>query len=412
MNMVEKSMFRVLWLTENYYPSRGGMAESCDRIVHSLRQSGVSIDVAHFTDRAEKLKVETKKNGRYIACPIGNDPAHAMNCLWNLVAADRSREGLTHVVAFGGVLPMLAGPVYSAWLGVPLVTLIRGNDFDVGVFTPRRKDILRDAIERAARVCVVSRDKAEKITALYPFTQPVWIANGIDLSGWQPLPSHLSRAQSWKRDQVEEGRRVLGLFGQIKQKKGGLFFLETLLRSGHASRFHMLLVGELEEEILQWLDAHACEIAYSLYPFTDRYDLLSYYPACDLVVMPSFYDGLPNVVLEAASLSVPLLASTAGGMGDVLADGRHGFLFYPGDRHQCRRAIERAAAATDEELKRLGAECRSLVAGTLTHSLEAERYIEVLLDARRRTEAVRLPEGRADRNQLDDMTRHLTGEPI
>jgi glycosyltransferase involved in cell wall biosynthesis len=289
-------------------------------------------------------------------------------------------------VAFGGTVPLLAGPVYAAWLDVPLVTLLRGNDFDAGIFTPRRRDILGEAIERAARVCVVSRDKADKIAALYPYVRTDWIANGIDLSAWEPLPSHLSRAARWRQENVAPSRRVLGMFGHIKQKKGGLFFLEALLRSGRACRFHLLFVGELEEEVMQFLNSHEGEIAYSLYPFIDRYELLSYYPACDLVVMPSYYDGLPNVLLEAAGLGVPLMASTAGGMGDVLVDSRHGFLFYPGDYHECRRAIERASVATDEELKRLGGECRAMVEQTLGHRREAERYVEVLLDTSRQAE--------------------------
>src|SRR5688572_5060859 len=120
---------RVLWLTENYYPSRGGMAQSCDRIVHALRGAGVLVDLVHFTQRSQQITVETKRHGRYLACPPGADAAHALNRLWNVLAADPARRQVTHVVAFGGTLPLLAAPIYAAWLGVPLITLLRGNDF-------------------------------------------------------------------------------------------------------------------------------------------------------------------------------------------------------------------------------------------------------------------------------------------
>ena len=43
---------RVLWLTGHYPPSRGGMAQSCDRIVRGLRAAGAEVDVAHLTRRA------------------------------------------------------------------------------------------------------------------------------------------------------------------------------------------------------------------------------------------------------------------------------------------------------------------------------------------------------------------------
>ena len=380
----EVDSLRLLWLTENYHPARGGMAQSCDRIVDSLRKSAVTIDVVHFSQRAAELKVEQKSRGKLILSPPGTDPSHAMNCVWNVVSADSNDT--THVVAFGGVLPLIAGPVYAAWLGVPLITMIRGNDFDTAVFTPRRAEVLREALRRSARVTVVSRDKASKINALFPEIYPLWIPNGINLDLWEPLPSQLQRAERWRRDTVEPGRRVLGMFGHIKQKKGGLILLQALLGSGCADRFHLLFIGELDEEITNWLADHKDSVNSSIYPFADRYELLSYYPACDFVVIASLYDGLPNVLLEAAALRVPLLASTAGGMADVLEDGSHGFLFQPGNLHDCRNAVMRAAEVSADELERMGSQCRALVQSRLTHEMETERYLSLFRDTLRRPE--------------------------
>lgn len=374
---------RAIWLTENYFPSRGGMAQSCDRIVHSLRELGVVVDVIHLSRRSaehgEQWRVETQQAGRYVVWPVGSDSAHALNALWSVVLSTPAWAAQTHLVAFGGLLPLLAGPVFAAWLGIPLITLIRGNDFDIGMFTPGRRAVLREALERAARVCVVSQEKARKITAFYPDIQPIWIPNGIDLQSWQVLPSDRERATVW-RQTVAQGRRVLGMFGQIKQKKGGLFFLETLLRSGYAGHFHLLFIGDIEEQILLWLQAHQGEIAYSCYPFMDRYQLLPYYLACDMLVIASLYDGLPNSLVEAAALGVPLLVSSAGGMADVLEDGVHGFVFLPGDFHDCRRAIELAGLASDEQLRRYGEACSALVRRRLSHWAEAECYRAVLLE--------------------------------
>jgi glycogen synthase len=381
MNKSLPESLRLLWLTENYFPSRGGMAQSCDRIVHGLRREGVTVDVAHFSRRAQSWKSESRRNGREWVCPTGNDPSHTMNCLWNVLSQEQ--EVFTHVVAFGGALPLIAAPVYSAWLGVPLVTLLRGNDFDTAIFTPGRADGLREALQKSLRVCVVSRDKAKKIKALFPNIEPQWIANGIDLEAWEPLPSHRERAQKWRRLEVAEGRRVLGMFGHIKQKKGGLFFLQALLDSGLADRFHLLFVGELDEEVSDWLHLHQAEVAHSIFPFTERYDLVAHYKACDMVVIASFYDGLPNVLLEAAGLGIPLLASTAGGMADVLEDNQQGFLFHPGDAHACRRALQRAATASDDELNGLGERARLLVESRLSGRTETLSYLALFSETRK-----------------------------
>ena len=356
------------------------MAESCDRIVHALRSAGIQVDIAHLSRRATDWRVDTKQNGRDLICPIADDEADTMNRLWNLLARENR---FSHVVAFGGALPLTAAPVYAVWLNVPLITLLRGNDFDVAIFTPRRADILREALRQSACVCVVSRDKEQKINALSPDVRTTWIPNGIDLSEWQVLPSHQKKARNWRQEQVSENRRVLGMFGHIKQKKGGVFFLETLLTCGYAEHFHLLFVGELDEAVTEFLQIHESEIAYSIFPFTDRYDLLRHYAACDFVVISSFYDGMPNVMLEAAGLGIPLLASTVGGMADVLRDGEHGFLFYPGDAHECRLALERAATILSDELQRMGDNCRLLVCESFTHEREAVAYIDVFLETQR-----------------------------
>ncbi len=372
------AIIRPLWLTENYPPNRGGMAQSCDRIVRALRAAGVALDVAHLSARHAAWRVEPRRNGRDLICPVGEDPAHALNRLWSELTRAAVGPAYTHVVAFGGLLPLLAGPVYAAWLGVPLVTLIRGNDFDAAVFSLKRGEVLREALTRAARVCAVSHEHVRKIAALYPHTHALWTPNGIDLSEWALTPGDRAQGQEWRRAHVPAGRRVLGMFGHLKQKKGGLFFLDALARSGHAARCHLLLVGELEPEMGAWLAAHRAEISFTALPFLDRYELLPYYAACDLLVIPSFYDGLPNVLVEAAALGLPALASTTGGMADVLVDGEHAFLFHPGDSHGCRRAIARAAASADRELLRLGANCRALARSVFDHRAEAERYLSVL----------------------------------
>ncbi len=354
------------------------MAESCDRIVANLRASGVTIDLLHFARHLHAPRIETRQGGRHIAFPLGDDPEHGLNGVWNLLEADPLSAEYTHVVAFGGVMPLLAGPLFAAWLGAALVTLFRGNDFDTGIFSSRRSDIVRFAIECSACVCAVSREKERRIAALYPDVRTVWIPNGIDGAEWEALPSDRARADAWRAEHVEPGRRVLGMIGQIKLKKGGPFLIDALLTSGHADRFHLLFVGDVDAATSTMLATHRDALHVTHHPFADRYELVARYLACDIVVIPSFYDGLPNVLLESAALAVPFIASTAGGMGDLLQDGRHGYLFHPGDSHGFRAAIARAASASREELRAMGEACAALVHTEYTATRETAAYHDLL----------------------------------
>lgn len=391
---------RVLWVTENYPPDRGGMAQSCDRIVRGLRAAGVTVDVAHLSRRAlrpgpDRLGADLLRHdvhvagahpgagrgpagecgGRVHTVALADGPEHALRALWTTL--EREASGYSHVVAFGGTYPLLAAPVYAAWSGAPLVTLLRGNDLDTGVFSLRRQAVVLEALRSSAGVCVVAGPSARLVSALAPGTEVTWVPNGIDLDDWKVLPSERRRADRWRSDAVAAGRRTLGLVGHLKEKKGVRLLLDALVASGHADRFHLLLVGELGEDVAAWLDAHAGVVACTRLPFLDRYDLPWVYAACDLVALPSFYDGMPNVALEAAGLGVPLLASDAGGLAD-LVDAEVGFPFPAGDLHACRAAVHEVALASDGELTRRGEAGRERISRRFTPKVETEGYLQVL----------------------------------
>ena len=374
----EGTPLRALWLTETYPPSRGGMAQSCDRIVRGLRRSGVLVDVLHFVPTARGGRpwvLEEQAAGRYLSCPVEDDPAHALNRAWSALQA--RPEAITHVVAFGGSRPMMAGPVLAAWLGVPLVTLIRGNDFDAAVFSTRRRPILDDALSRSALVIANSRSKVERIAAMHPGTRTRWVPNGIEAE-WALAPSDRAHAATWRAQR--DGKLTLGLFGQLKAKKGGVFLLEALARSGVADRFHLLLAGWMAPDMQAWLAEH--ELEHTALPFLDRYELLPWYAACDFLAIPSFYDGLPNVLVEAAALGVPLLASRVDGMADVLTDGKTAFLFDPGDEPRAAWALQRAARLDADGRERMAAACRELARTTLDGDREIASYVQALEQTR------------------------------
>jgi len=370
-------MHRVLLVTENYPPDRGGMSESCDRIVRGLTREDVAVDIIHFDRRAARPELRRA----HLRWPLEQDPAHTINCAWNRARVAFDTRAATHVVAFGGTLPLLAAPAFAAWIDRPLVTLLRGNELDAGLFDPRRRPILDDALRRSAAVCTVTTEQAEKVAALHAI-EPRVIANGIDFDLWQPTEGDRAKGRTLSAPTGRGAQRapLLGFFGHLKAKKAVPFFLDALRRAGDP--FRLLLVGESDELNLEALEA-------TQLPPVDRFDLIPYYLACDLVVIPSHYDGFPNVLIEAASLGKPLIAARTGGMRDLLTDGENAFLFEPGDEQGCVAAIARAADADDAMLARMGASAAHAARERCDARDEARRYVEVL-DETRRSDATSL----------------------
>lgn len=358
----------MVWLTENYPPQRGGMAQSCDRIVGALRQAGYTIDVVHFTHQGAAWQPIQQLNGYYMAIPFDDSEAHTLNRTWEVL---RHRP-MSVLVCFGGYLPVLAAPVYARWAGIPLVVMLRGNDFDAAVFTPRKRDLLRDALQAAQAICTVASGKIAKIQRFFGVHPVRYIPNSLDVDSWVPSPSETRFAATWRSEQLPAGRLCIGMFGQLKAKKGIDVLLEALADSVLQDQVHLLLIGELTEEQLAGL--HLQQVSFSHLPFLDRYALLKYYLCCDALIIPSYYDGMPNVLLEGGALGVPVMASAVDGMEDVIRHGHNGLLFNAGQPLACRKALFDFIAMPDAARQELGSNLRTTIREHYTLHHETHLY--------------------------------------
>ena len=364
----------MLWLTENYPPQRGGMAQSCDRIINGLRKSGHTIHIIHLYQGSRPYQRKTEQNGSYTSIPFEDSEAHTLNRLYIFLRQQYTSIGF--LVCFGGYLPLLAAPVYKKWLNVKLVTMFRGNDFDLGIFTPRKRGYIEDAIIEANLVISVSKKKSEQIELLIPNRQVQYVPNGIDLDEWQPMQSEISFAHRWREENVKKEELVFGIFGQLKAKKGVNFFLETVHLKKLTDRIKFLFVGELNEASKTELTDK--NINYVHLEFLDHFELMKYYLTCDAVAIPSFYDGMPNVLLESAALGIPVITSDVDGMYDLLAPLDYPFMFRAGDIEDCGKKVFDYLQLPKEKRASLGELLKTTIKTNYTKEMETEKLSELL----------------------------------
>lgn len=353
------------------------MAQACDRIVNNLRRSGAVVDIVFFSAGSSQTRTIQQQNGNLTFFAVEDNPAHDLNCLWNYLNRDGNDLRYDLIAAFGGFYPLLALPVYKAWLGTRAITLLRGNDFDISIFLPQRRSMLEQALNSSDNVCVLSRDQQNKIAKLFPEVSTTYIPNGIDAESWQPDKSELKIAKKWRADEVPADRLLIGMIGQLKSKKGGIFFLESVLKANLHERFHFLLVGDIEAQMQEWLAEKQDLLSITTVPFLDRFELLTRYPACDYLAMPSHYDGMPNVLLEAGLLGIPSIAARAGGITDVLPEELAGLTFHPGDERDCARALWHAAQLTPEQRKESGRLISKRIKKVFNAEKETRSYLEL-----------------------------------
>ncbi len=363
---------RLLWLTENYPPQRGGMAQSCDRIVNGLRSVGYEIEILHFTNRGKHLKHQKQQNGGYTAINFDDSEPHTLNIGWNYI---EQMQQFDYIISFGGYLAMIGAPIYSKWSKTPLVTFLRGNDFDSAVFSPKKRDILKDALESSKMVFSVSSGKVNKVLNWLPGTNTHYVPNGIDISNWQPSVSENEFAAEWRETNLN-GKVCLGMIGQLKAKKGIEFFIDCITKTNKTNQIHLLLIGELEEHAIELLQES--EFSYTHFDFLDRFELIRYYLCCDAICIPSFYDGMPNVMLETGSLGIPVIASNVDGMADLLEHEKDSLLFQVGNTDECRKVIYKFLSYSTDNRKMLGESLKQKIEKNYTAKHETIKYQNLL----------------------------------
>jgi glycosyltransferase involved in cell wall biosynthesis len=108
-----------------------------------------------------------------------------------------------------------------------------------------------------------------------------------------------------------------------------------------------------------------------------RTDLDSLIGAADVVVLPSFTEGLPNVALEASAAGVPVVATAVGGTPEVIRDNETGFLVPPG---QPQAIAAKVGELLREQLLRaqFGAAAKEYMQSTFTFEAQAAAYLELI----------------------------------
>ena len=102
------------------------------------------------------------------------------------------------------------------------------------------------------------------------------------------------------------------------------------------------------------------------------------YSMCDYFCLPSFYEGVPNVIGEAMSTGRPIICSSVCDNTRFVHEGENGFLFDPNCPESLATAIESALAISDMRYLQMCKKSRDLAVKLLSKRAFLDKYIEIL----------------------------------
>ncbi|GAA2778943.1 glycosyltransferase family 4 protein [Saccharopolyspora taberi] len=183
--------------------------------------------------------------------------------------------------------------------------------------------------------------------------------NGIEADTWQARATGAAARGSG-------GAPLLLYFGRLEWEKGVQDLLAALprIRERHPGTTVAIAgCGTHQDWLVEQAAEHGVSDVARFVGHLPDPELQSLLSTADAVVLPSRYEPFGIVALEAAAAGAPLVASTAGGLGEIVHDGRTGLAFAPGDVEGLADAVDavlrdpRAAAQRAEAARaRLGSD--------------------------------------------------------
>jgi glycosyltransferase involved in cell wall biosynthesis len=163
---------------------------------------------------------------------------------------------------------------------------------------------------------------------------------------------------------------------RLDVEKGHLVLLEAVARLAREGLdFELELIGdgplrsEIERAIRTWQLERRVKLSGWLGSAEVRHRLL----ASRVLVLPSFSEGLPVVLMEALALGRPVIASCLSGTPELVVNGENGWLVPSSSLEDLVYALREALTASDVELERIGARGRERVLAG--HDVDAEAQV-------------------------------------
>lgn len=215
----------------------------------------------------------------------------------------------------------------SRSLGVPYAVVALGSDLAIMTRSGITAARIRETLAGAARVICVSESLWERACALGAAAERCRVVpNGIDPARFAPLP----RAECRTRLGIGGDERMIVFIGNMDPVKGVDVLLQALAAIDRDPPLAILIgsgrrLGAYERQAAALGLSGRVTFAG---PVPHR-DTALFLNAADLLVLPSRSEGCPNVVLEALACGTPVVASSVGGVPELIRSPEQGILVPP-----------------------------------------------------------------------------------
>lgn len=379
-------MKRVLLITERFAPDLGGLASSATRLVNTLCQLGIEVDIvtwSRYLQPGEVLPPESVDVG-YRVYRIGLHRHWDMTMPHTLNVLDWLHQIRGYDAVWGHYL-FPCGFLATWFAGlkkIPCTVSARGNDIDREMFPPGDFARLQWTLEHAKVITAVSADMSRKINLLSGRDDVLVLTNAVDTNIFC-----LEGSGEITREKlgIAPDEVVLGFCGELREKKGQQFLLSALTTVRRQRPACLLIIGEVrssQDSVWQFYQTQEAENAERIIVtghLSNSGLVAEYLRLCDVYLQPSLWEGMPNALLEAMACGCCCIASDAGGIPEVILHGENGFILPRSQLHRLGEAVLECLNMTVEQKRAIvqGASDRIMNEYSIVHE---QQRLQLLLN--------------------------------
>lgn len=169
--------------------------------------------------------------------------------------------------------------------------------------------------------------------------------------------------------------------GRVAEQKNTLRFLAALKRlKGTGACFNVEWFGYVSEEYFKRCEAfvETNGLAGCFHFNSPVKEIAQHYQNSDVFVLPSIYEGFPNVVCEAMSCGLPILCSNVCDNPSIVEDGKNGYLFNPFDDDDIFKCLEKFLKLSPDKWGEMGENSRRIALEKCAPDQMADKYISII----------------------------------
>ena len=242
-------------------------------------------------------------------------------------------------------LVSLSGAVAARKLSIPCVWHVREMFADVGgeIHPPAfgGKGLVRRVLSQFSEEIVVnSKSVSEHVLGVRKSKLGTLIPNAVKWSN-----KDLDRTDSYRKKLGIAGdATVIAVIGSARPAKGQLFFLKTLRRVvNHHQNISVLLVGDFAtpygRTVIEEIDRLG--LRPNVHLLGELESVNSVYSSCDIVCIPSRSESFGRIAVEAFFAGRPVIASSVGGLREIVKHEQNGLLFEYGNEQELATCLIR-----------------------------------------------------------------------